>query len=209
MSIDDRRSFLTHLTGLAAAGRAALATAPPRGHLQDAQGQRDARDLAWLDSFKGTHKHVYDVGWPTYRPNTMNPPANYLDVHKDRSKLEFPNVNVVVGTNDIALPTADALWSTHKFGERKNVTDPDTGRPATRNVYLRAIKALQARGAVFWMCDMAMRSVSTTMGQELGRPAGDVYAELVAGLLPGVKIVPAHTWAIATLQAQGFTYQKL
>jgi hypothetical protein len=37
----------------------------------------------------------------------------------------------------------------------------------------------------------------------------EVYAELRAGFLPGVKLVPAHAWAIGVIQERGFTYQRL
>ena len=33
--------------------------------------------------------------------------------------------------------------------------------------------------------------------------------EVRAGLNPGVKIVPALTWAVGMLQERGFTYEKL
>jgi intracellular sulfur oxidation DsrE/DsrF family protein len=39
--------------------------------------------------------------------------------------------------------------------------------------------------------------------------AAAVRADLAANLLPGVRIVPAHTWAIGYAQERGFTYEKL
>jgi hypothetical protein len=35
-----------------------------------------------------------------------------------------------------------------------------------------------------------------------------VRAELVAGLLPGVKLIPAHTMLIGLAQEHGCTYEK-
>ena len=34
-------------------------------------------------------------------------------------------------------------------------------------------------------------------------------AELLAGLNPGVRLVPSHTWAIGDVQEHGFTYENL
>ena len=41
--------------------------------------------------------------------------------------------------------------------------------------------------------------------------AGDdsVRAELIAGFVPGVKLVPAHTLLVGLVQERGFTYQRV
>ena len=223
-SVQNRRSFLTQITGLAAGG-AALAGVPskaaglqvgaPSGPVTEFKPP--TWDLAWLDSFKGKYKQLYDLIWLTHKPNSINPPKNYLDVQKELRGLEFPDVNVAIGLVDIPINASDALWAKFKFGERWNIQDPETGKPAIRNVYLGTgpgdprgtVKSLQARGVVFWMCNKSLNSLSRDLGRELGRPAGEVYAELVAGFNPGVKVVPAHTWAVGALQERGFTYERL
>jgi hypothetical protein len=176
-------------------------------------------NLEWLDSFKGKHKQVYDLMWHTLRSNTLNPPMNYFDVHKELSRLEFPDVNVVIGANSTGFPinASDALWAKYKLGERYNIKDPGTGQPAIRNVYLgrtigetrSTVRTLQARGAVFMMCNNALNGIAAEYAHESGATASDVHAELIAGLNPGVKVVPALTWAVGALQERGFTYEKL
>lgn len=223
-NLHDRRSFLARVTGTAACGAALGAASlgaqapPPRAAAGDAREIKPAAwDLAWLDAFKGTHKRVYDYQWHTLRPNTLNPPKNYLDVWKDEWGLEFPAVNVAIGFNEVAINASDALWATFKLGERFNVIDAETGRPATRNVYLGtgpgdprgSFKGLQARGVVFWMCNKSLNSTSADLARDFGRAKADVYQELLGGFLPGVRLVPAHTWAVAAVQERGFTYQKL
>jgi hypothetical protein len=59
------------------------------------------------------------------------------------------------------------------------------------------------------MCNKALNGLTTDFAHELGKPRAEVYAELTAGLNPGVKVVPAITWAFSTLQERGFTYAKL
>jgi hypothetical protein len=39
-------------------------------------------------------------------------------------------------------------------------------------------------------------------------PAPEVGTELVAGLNPGVRLVPSHVMALGTVQEHGFTYVK-
>lgn len=199
----DRRTFLTAVTGLAVTAGVAPAQSPRLGP--------DTWDLAWLDGFKGKHKQVFDLVFHTLRPNTLSPPANYLDVHHELSGLEFPDVNVAVGSNGPAFPmlAVDDLWVKFTLGERSGVKDAETGQPSAKNPYAAEVRQLQARGAVFWMCNRALNSVSADLAKAFGRPVPEVYAELRAGFLPGVKLVPAHSWTIGAIQERGFTYERL
>jgi hypothetical protein len=218
MSLDSRRSFLAQMTGLTSLGVVAGGRAVGAQRTGQAPARSEKWDTAWLDGFKGKHKQLYDLMWHTLRPNTLNPPTFYLDVHRDVSGLEFPDVNVVIGVNtSFALNASDALWEKYSLGERSDVKDPATGKPALRNVYLgtgkgdtrSSIRSLQARGAVFIQCNVALQGAINGLAREFGKPQADVDAEIRAGLNPGVKIVPALTWAVGMLQERGFTYEKL
>jgi hypothetical protein len=219
-----RRTFLASVTGLASVGGVALGARSREAHhaaLQAASPRAAAPqkwDTAWIDQFKGKHKQLYDLMWHTLRPNTLNPPTFYLDTHRDISGLEFPDVNVVVGVNtSFALNASDALWAKFKLGERFEIKDPATGQPAVRNVYLgtgrddrrSSVRALQARGAVFMQCNVALSGAISSLAADFGTPLAETDAEVRAGLNPGVKIVPALTWAVGMLQERGFTYEKL
>ena len=39
-------------------------------------------------------------------------------------------------------------------------------------------------------------------------PVAEVRADLVAGLNPGVRLMPSHVMALALAQEHGFTYMK-
>ncbi len=219
-----RRSFLTRLTGLASVSGIALgahravasdADQPP---VQPRASAPQKWDTAWLDEFKGRHKQLYDLMWHTLRPNTLNPPMFYFDTHREMSGLEYSDVNVVIGVNtSFALNASDTLWAKFKLGERFEIKDPATGQPAVRNVYLgtgkddtrSSVKLLQARGAVFIQCNVALSGAIASLATDFGRPRAEVDAGVRAGLNPGVKIVPALTWAVGMLQERGFTYEKL
>lgn len=214
-----RRTFLAQLTGLASIGGvAAAAQSADTGRPQPSSSAAEKWDTAWLDSFKGKHKQLYDLMWHTLRPNTLNPPMFYLDVLRDVSGLEYPDVNVVIGVNtSFEINASDALWEKFKLGERSHVNDPSTGKAALRNVYLgteksdtrSSVRMLQARGAVFIQCNVALGGAIRSLATDFGKPVAEVDAEVRAGLNPGVKIVPALTWAVGMLQERGFTYEKL
>jgi len=219
-----RRTFLTGVTGLASI--AGVALGGQRSEAFDARPQAATSrgtptqkwDTAWLDEFKGRHKQLYDLMWHTLRPNTLNPPMFYFDMHREISGLDYTDVNVVVGVNtSFALNASDALWAKYKLGERFDIKDPATGQPATRNVYLgtgkddrrSSVRLLQARGAVFIQCNVALSGAISSLATESGKPLAETDAEVRAGLKRGVKIVPALTWAVGMLQERGFTYEKL
>jgi hypothetical protein len=62
---------------------------------------------------------------------------------------------------------------------------------------------------VFWHCNFALGLVSADIAKVTGARAQEIRAELAAGLNPGVRLVPAHTWAIGRAQERGFTYENL
>jgi len=220
VSVQDRRTFLTAVAG--------LASVPALGNAQGAQGGQAPApavagpiDISWFDTFKGKHKQVFDLGsFDLSVDSPLRQPVTYFAAHREVSKLEPPNdVNVLIAISHKAFPmnATDALWEKLKLGELWNIKDAQTGKPATRNIFLGAatnpggatVRGLQARGVVFWQCNFALGSVAAEIAQKSGLKVQDVRTDLAGGLLPGVKLVPAHTWAIGFVQERGFTYEKL
>ena len=212
----DRREFLTGLLGMSGV----VSVAPAASAQSEPQRAAQEWDLSWLDQLKGKHKQVFDIGqWDLSLDTPLRVPMNYLDAFRDVYKIVPPDVNLVLGIQRVAFPmnASDALWQTYKIGERWNIKDPQTGRPATRNIFLgqpsggpgSTVRALQARGAVFWQCDIALSAVVSKLATETGKPRPQVRADLVAGLNPGVKLVPAHTLLVGLAQERGFTYEKV
>jgi hypothetical protein len=210
--LHNRRSFvsvLASMAGVTAVGARASAQTPPR---VAAAGQWD---LGWFDAFKGQHKQMYDYG--TWDLSDDNRPLryvkNYLDTYREVFALQSPDINTAVGVSRaIAINLSDAMWQKYKIGERYKIADPATKQPAVRNIFLSdgdlSVKAIQARGTVFWQCNVALGLVAQQLAQASGTPAADVRADLVAGLNPGVRLVPSHVMAIGIAQEHGFTYMK-
>ncbi|MBA2292036.1 MAG: hypothetical protein H0W15_06240 [Gemmatimonadales bacterium] len=219
MSHPDRRRFLGSL-GVAAAAT----TLPPFvGQLEAATPTPGFAatdwDLEWVkDVGKARHKQVFDMGSVEAG---LHVPTNYLDAFEDVMKLKRGEVLAVIGIASNAFPmnASDALWAKFPLGERWKVTDPDTGTWAARNLFaadpapkdFRAkdtIATLVARGTIFWQCHNALMGLSRRMAPA-GTSTEAMYEELKAGLLPHVKIVPAHTMLIGLVQEHGCTYEKI
>jgi hypothetical protein len=206
-----RRSFMsviTSLVGVAAVQGAREATA--------GQVSTEAADLGWLDTFRGQHKQVYDYGG--FDLTDPLPPLrfvrNYLNSVRDTYRLEFPEVNTAVGISAPAFPVnaSDAVWEKYGLGERFKIVDPTTKQPAVRNVFLDggefSVKALQARGTVFWQCQYALDFWVQRLADGTGRPPAEVRTDLTAGLNPGVRLVPSHMLALGLAQDRGFRYVR-
>jgi len=209
-----RRSFMSLLTSVAGvtvmAADNTLAAQPPAASAQN-------WDLRWIEELKGAHKQVFDFADanPAAEPPPLRLPRNYLDAFREVYKLQFPEVRTVVGISGHAFPVnaSDRLWEKYALGERSKIIDPVTGKPAVRNIFMDdgtlGVKALQARGTIFWQCNIALTSIAQQLAQARQLPAADVRADLLAGLNAGVRLVPSHVMAMGLVQERGVTYVKI
>lgn len=213
-----RRSFIATLA--VAAGASALGSLLPGGRLEAGERPTAPWDLSWLDDLKGKHKQIFDVGKLEDVPGPLHVVANYLDAWRDVYHLEFPEVNTILGIAGSGFPinVGDALWAKYKLASRWKITDDAGKSDATHNVFLEApasdpkrasVKALQARGTIFTQCNNALKGVARELSMASKEPFDSVYAELVAGLNPGVRLVPAHTMLVGLSQEHGCAYQSV
>lgn len=213
----ERRGFLAGaIGGLAALGilpaSAAATRVPSTGTVP-----QSGWDMSWLDRLTGKHKQVFDLA----DANNLRVIRNWLDAHEEVYGLKAPQLNAVVGITRGAFPAnaSDALYQKFPIGEMWKLTDPETSKPALRNLYLddgrlpsdkgSTVRRLQARGTIFWQCNKALQRVSAMVGEAVKRPEPEVYAELRAGLNPGVIVVPAHTMLLGLCQERGCSYEAL
>jgi hypothetical protein len=111
------------------------------------------------------------------------------------------------------MNATDRLWEKYKLGERGKIIDPKTKQPSIRNVFYDdgsdiSVKAVQARGTIFWQCNVALGGVAQQLADQFKMPFAEVRADLIAGLNPGVKLMPSHVMALALAQERGFTYMR-
>ena len=124
------------------------------------------------------------------------------------------DVNTAIGISRpaFAINASDTLWEKYKLGEHYKITDPMTRQPAVRNIFMDTpnvgVKALQASGTVFWQCNVALGAVIAELARANGKMPAEARPEIIAGLNPGVRIVPSHVFALGMAQERGFTYMK-
>jgi hypothetical protein len=210
-----RRSFISTVASLA--GLAATSVSASQLPADQAAAAANGFDLAWLDQMVGKHKQLYDLGGLSLAadPRPLRFARNFLDTFRDVYRLEYPDINTAVGISGPAFPmnASDRLWAKYKLGERSKIIDPLTKEPAVRNIFYDdpseiSVKAIQARGTVFWQCNVALGLVAQQLATAFQLPVAEVRGDLIAGLNPGVRLMPSHVMALGLAQERGFTYMK-
>ena len=210
-----RRSFISVVTSLA--GVTAFHSASTQAAVQLPAGSAQHWDLGWIEDLKAPHKQVFDFADadPGAEPPPLRLPRNYLDGFRDVYNLAFPDVRTIVGISGHAFPVnaSDRLWEKYALGERSKIIDPVTKKPAVRNIFLDdttlGVRALQARGTIFWQCNIALTGIARQLAEARQLSAAEVRADLLAGLNTNVRLVPSHVMAMGLVQERGVTYVKI
>jgi intracellular sulfur oxidation DsrE/DsrF family protein len=219
----DRRSFIgTIATGAAALGLAGLAsplqTMAKENHLP--AGDDDADE--WFKKIKGKHRIVFDAtepkgvfpfAWPRVflMTNSMTGTAE-----KDSS------VVVILRHNAIPFALNNDVWSKYQLGEVFKVNDDATKATAVKNAFWKpavgdfkipgignvaiGINELMDSGVMFCVCNVALTVYSAAVAQGRGMDAAQVKKDWMAGLLPGIQVVPSGVWAVGRAQEHGCAY---
>jgi len=206
-----RRGFL----GRIAAGAAALGLSSGVPSTLSAETLATSKDPAldaWLGKIKGKHKMVFDVTepnngfgviWPRIYMNTMN--ATYPG--------ETVTPVVILRHAGIPLGMTDALWAKYPLGETFGIKDGDAA--AKKNIYANITNLplpglgtsnLLKDGVLVGLCDVALTVYSAGVAEKMGMAADAVKKEWVAGLLPGIQVVPSGVFGVARTQELGCAY---
>jgi len=201
-----------------AAAAPSLAATPGTGPRADPE-KDNSWDMSWLTRITGRHKQVYDIG-VLGDGQGLRTVRNYLNAYRDVFSLNPPDVTAVAAMVSAGhINFSDAIWAKYGLGEETKTKDPHTDTWVTRNVFRHAdagepmadytVEALQARRVIFWQCNNALKGVTRRLATKMQMAPEAVRAELIAGLLPGVILVPAHTMAIGLAQEHGCTYEAI
>jgi hypothetical protein len=230
----NRRDFLGQLASagvvLAAGGACATSGSHPTGATLTPVGggapepgkdpeKDNSWDMTWLTRITGRHKQVYDIS-VLGEGQGLRTIRNYLNAYRDVFHLNPPDVTAVAGmVNAGHINFTDAIWAKYGFGEETKTKDLHSDAWVTRNVFRHAdageamvdysLEALQARGVIFWQCNNALKGITRRLATKMQMAPEAVRAELIAGMLPGVVLVPAHTMAIGLAQEHGCTYEAI
>ncbi len=216
----DRRTFLTQL----ATGSAALAAGGVAAHL--AAGIASAEEPpvdpefseAWLARITGKHRQFFDA-LTVNSGFALGFAMNFLNSNNTTYRLPDSSLSAVVGMRHFSIPMAftDDIWARYKLGEALGIMDPATKAPSTRNFLYHphpgdiplpgmAIETLLGRGVQITCCNMALTVLSGMTSKNAGVDAATAKKQWVAGLVPGVVLVPSGVLAVNRAQEKGCTY---
>jgi intracellular sulfur oxidation DsrE/DsrF family protein len=209
-----RRGFLGTMAAAAAAGLASLTPLRLEAKERTGTSGADAAFEAWLNKIAGKHKMVFDapevndgfgVIWPRIWLNGNN--DNYGTKDADNSGV------VILRHASIPLAMKDELWTKYPLGDFFSIKEGTA--PATRNIFAKVmplplpgtgVEALLASGVQIGVCNVALTVYSAMLGQKIGKDGAAIKADWVAGLIPGVQIVPSGVLAVARAQEKGCGY---
>jgi intracellular sulfur oxidation DsrE/DsrF family protein len=211
-STTPRRGFLGRIATVAAAAGLG-AVLPSRLVAEGAPGGKslDAALDAWFGRITGKHRMIFDAPepnsgmaavWPRIYLNTMTAtwPGTATAV-------------VILRHAGLALALSDPIWAKYGIGEMFEIKDGDV--PAKRNPYATitglpipglGIVELLKSGVLVGACDVALTVFSSGAAKKMGLDANAVKKEWVAGLLPGVQVVPSGVLGVARSQELGCAY---
>ena len=205
-----RRGFLGRLAAFAAG----LTVAAPAGLSAETTSFNSAADPAleaWFGRIKGKHRIVFDAPEPN-----SGMPAIWPRVYLNTMAATYPGTAtavVILRHAGLGLALSDPIWAKYHLGEVFNVKDGDA--PATRNPYATitnlplpglGIAELLKSGVLVGACDVALTIYSAGSAQKMGMDPAAVKKEWIAGLLPGVQVVPSGVLGVAHSQELGCNY---
>lgn len=225
-----RRTFLERLTSaVLPLAAVAVGGVPRRAHGASAahhtEASVDERRIAppdenWLNKLTGKHRTVFDV--ETHRNgHVLGQARGFLDVYEQTYGVPAREVNLVLGVRGSGLPLvlADATWAKYGIGEQYAITDPSRGAASARNVFTAAnvqlggpvtaeqsVEALQRRGVLFLVCNNTVNGAAKKFAAAGLGAVDAVRTDILAGLLPGVVLVPAMVIAFSRMQERGIAY---
>ena len=213
---NSRRTFIGRL----AAG-AALVGLGGRSAAADVISEPEAPEgfsEAWLAKLNGKHKQFFDA---TSVNNGFGLvfAMNFLNSNNDAYKIPDAGLSAVVGLRHFAIPIAftDDIWARYKLGEFAGVMDPATKAPSLRNLFYRpkdgdmmmpmgSVDKLLARGVQVTCCNVALTVVSGLLSKNAGKTPDEAKKDWLAGMIPGVVLVPSGVLAVNRAQEKGCTY---
>ena len=205
-----RRGFIGRIAG--AAMGLGVASLVPEAVEAGTPRAADPRLEAWFGKLQGKHRVVFDApaansGLPAVWPRV------YLLTTEATYPGEGASAMVILRHDGLPLALQDSLWSKYSFGEMFNIKSGDA--PATKNPYATittiplpsiGVVELLKTGTLIGACDVAISVYSSAAAKKMGMDPAAVKAEWIAGLIPGVQLVPSGVMAVARAQEFGARY---
>ncbi|PZX53248.1 Tat (twin-arginine translocation) pathway signal sequence containing protein [Algoriphagus chordae] len=215
-NVNSRRKFLGALAATASLSSLGTAVMAEESHDHGTKLIHEADE--WFKNVKGSHRIVYDGSTPHDGFAILWNWAFYLSNNQTGSADSDITAMSVLRHNAIPFALKSELWEKYNLGELFGINDQKTQKPSLRNPYfepqegdfpvpiVQGIKDLQARGAMFCVCDLALNVYSGAKAQQIGADPKTVYEDWKSGVLPGIQVVPSGVWALGRAQEHGCGY---
>ena len=207
-----RRGFIGRVAAtVAAAGLSSALPSTLGAENVSGFGSMDAALDAWFGRIKGKHRMIFDAPEPNEGLVAIWPRV-YLNTMQATWPGEATAV-VILRHAGLALALGDPVWAKYGIGEMFNIKDGDA--PAKRNPYATitglpiaglGIAELLKSGVLVGACDVALTIYSAGAAKKMGLDPDAVKKEWIAGLLPGVHVVPSGVLGVARAQELGCAY---
>ena len=207
-----RRGFLGRIAAAAAvAGLSGVLPSRLAAENAPSEGSPDPALEAWFGKIKGKHRMVFDAPEPNSGMGAIWPRV-YLNTMEATYPGEATAV-VILRHAALALALGDAVWAKYGLGEMFGIKDGEV--PAKRNPYATitglpipglGIAELIKSGVLVGACDVALTIYSSGAAKKMGLDPDAVKKEWIAGLLPGVQVVPSGVLGVAHAQELGCAY---
>jgi intracellular sulfur oxidation DsrE/DsrF family protein len=209
-----RRGFLGRIALAAAAlGLTGTVTAPLAAEPRRQRSAATDPDLeAWFAKMSGKHRQVFDAPAVNHGLSAIWPRV-YLLTMGATYPSEPGTAMVILRHGAIPLAMQDPLWAKYKFGEMFDIKVGDA--PATRNPFAvitdlplpgLGISELLKSGVLIGVCNAALTVYSGAAAKKMNMDAAAIKNEWVAGLYPGVQVVPSGVMAVGRAQELGCSY---
>lgn len=206
-----RRGFLGQVAA-AAVGVGAASLLPMTAHAAAMTSTAvDPQLEAWFGKLTGKHKTVFDAT----EPNDGMPaiwPRIYLNTTEATYPGEKAVAMVILRHGGLGMGFTDAIWAKYPISEMFKIAD---GVPLKKNPYATitglpipglGIAELLKGGVLVGACDVALTVYSTKAATTMKLDPATVKKEWVAGLFPGIQVVPSGVFAVARAQEFGANY---
>jgi hypothetical protein len=233
-----RRSFVSSAAaGMTALGLFSAAPRPAEAQLVWTTSDWKLAEFRKLVNHLASMKQVFDVV-PIGDGKFLAQIKNSLTALRFGFGVPGHQIKIAAGLHGPAnfLNYDDYVWSKYRIGEWLEVTDPETGKPATKNLFYNSklgleqesaskdpddrnsifqdtsMEALKARGVQFMSCHTALEEQVRILirRNHLSQPPEDIVRDMLAHAVPGTLVVASMVAAFAILQAEGrYTYLKV
>lgn len=207
-----RRSLLANMSVAAVAGLALSATSGAVQAQERRGGFEPARhsDDSWLAELEGSHRAFVDSSTSAGGANALRYANNIISAHEDGYGGTESDYAMVICFRHASTPYGfnDAIWAKYGKGFSPRAEPTPTSNPmnvATGSNGQNSIPSTAAKGVKFAICDRATRSYARRLAAVAGVSFEEVYAELIAGVIPNSRFVPAGVLAVTRAQEYGYS----